>query len=143
MRGCELTDEQWERIRPLLPPPAPTGRPRADDRKVLNGILYVLRAGCRWKDMPREYGSYVTAWRRLRRWQEEGVCTGIWQAFLSSLVEQRKLEWSRAFLDGRFVPAKRGRRTRAYEGGKGDEADVGCRRERDSSGAFHLPGQPA
>ena len=108
MRGCELTDEQWERIRPLLPPPAPTGRPRADDRKVLNGILYVLRTGCRWKDMPREYGSYVTAWRRLRRWQEEGVWTRIWQAFLASLDEQGKLEWSRAFLDGSFVPAKKG-----------------------------------
>jgi len=41
--------------------PRRMGRPRADDRKVLNGILYVLRTGCRWKDMPREYGAYVTA----------------------------------------------------------------------------------
>jgi len=55
-QGYELTDEQWERIRPLLPPPARTGRPRADDQKVLNGILYVLRTGCAWKEMPREYG---------------------------------------------------------------------------------------
>ena len=55
-QGYELTDEQWERIRPLLPPPARTGRPRADDRKVLNGILYVLRTGCAWKEMPRKYG---------------------------------------------------------------------------------------
>ncbi|RLE68618.1 MAG: hypothetical protein DRJ34_02665 [Thermoprotei archaeon] len=48
-QGHKLTDEQWERIRPLLPPPAQTGRPRADDRKVLNGILYVLRTGCAWE----------------------------------------------------------------------------------------------
>ena len=85
-----------------------TGRPRADDRKVLCGILHVLRTGCRWKDMPREHGSYVTAWRRLRRWQEEAVWTGIWQAFLASLDEQGKLMWTRAFLDGSFVPAKKG-----------------------------------
>ncbi len=58
-QGYGLTDEQWERIRPLLPPPARTGRPRADDRKVLNGILYVLRTGCAWKEMPQEYGAYV------------------------------------------------------------------------------------
>ena len=48
------------------------------------------------------------AWRRLKRWQEEGVWTRIWQAFLSSLDEEGKLEWSRAFLDGSFVPAKKG-----------------------------------
>lgn len=62
MRGCELTGEQWEKIRPFLPPSASTGRPKADDCKVLCGTLYVLRTGCRWKGMPREYVSYVTAW---------------------------------------------------------------------------------
>ena len=65
-QGYELTDEQWERIRPLLPPPARTGRPRADDRKVLNGILYVLRTGCAWKGTPRKHRSHVTAWPRLK-----------------------------------------------------------------------------
>ena len=73
MKFEELTDEEWELIEPLLPPPAPTGRPRADDRKTFNGIFYLLTTGCKWMDMPGEYGSYVTAWRRFRRWQEEGV----------------------------------------------------------------------
>ncbi|MHC1595244.1 MAG: transposase [Candidatus Syntropharchaeales archaeon] len=73
MKFEELTDEEWELIEPLLLPPAPTGRPRADDRKTLNAILYVLTTGCKWMDLPREYGSYSTAWRRFRRWQEEGV----------------------------------------------------------------------
>ncbi len=113
MRGNELTDAQWEWIQPLLPLQGRMGRPRADDRKVLNGILYVLRTGCRWKDMPREYGAYVTAWRRLQRWQEEGVWDQIWQAVLSSLDEEGKLEWARAFLDGSFVPAKRGEKKSA------------------------------
>jgi len=52
MEFRELSDEEWELIKPLLPPKAKTGRPRADDRRVLNGILYVLTTGCRWMDMP-------------------------------------------------------------------------------------------
>ncbi len=66
MRTTELTCEQWKRLEPLLPPGKRCGRPRADDRKTLDGILYVLRTGCRWADVPREYGSPVTCWRRLR-----------------------------------------------------------------------------
>ena len=58
--------------------------------------------------MPREYGAYVTAWRRLKRWQQEGVWTRIWRTFLAELDEDGKIKWARAFLDGSFVPAKRG-----------------------------------
>ncbi|WP_448601199.1 transposase [Thermoflexus hugenholtzii] len=61
-----LTDEPWAFLAPLQPPEAQTGRPRVDDRKVLNGILYVLVTGCWWRDRPREYGAYPTAWRRLQ-----------------------------------------------------------------------------
>lgn len=52
-----LTDEQWVRIAPLLPPPKPRGRRRADDRQTLEGILWMLKTGARWQDLPREYGS--------------------------------------------------------------------------------------
>jgi transposase len=62
----EVSDYEWEVIRPFLPPMSRVGRPRADDRMVLNGILYVLTTGCRWCDMPAKYGSYKTAWRRLK-----------------------------------------------------------------------------
>jgi transposase len=65
MQFREVSDGEWELIRPHLPPRAKVGRPRADDRKVLNGILYVLTTGCRWMDMPKRYGHYSTAWRRL------------------------------------------------------------------------------
>jgi transposase len=61
----ELSDEQRQFIQPLLPPRARTGRPRADDRGTLNGILYVPVTGCRWMDTPKEYGSHKMAWRRL------------------------------------------------------------------------------
>jgi transposase len=72
MKFRELSDYGWGVIRPLLPPRSRVGRPRADNRVVLNGILYVLTTGCRWMDMPLEYGSYRTARRRLKRWQDEG-----------------------------------------------------------------------
>jgi len=57
----EVSDEEWDIIRLLLPPKFRVGRPRADDKMVLNGILYVLSTGCRWMDMPLKYGSYKTA----------------------------------------------------------------------------------
>lgn len=107
-RDTELTDAQWERIAALLPPPKPTGRPRADDRRTINGILFVLRTGCRWKDLPAEYGDHVTCWRRLDQWMADGAWERIWRAFLGELDAQGKLVWAQAFLDGTFVPAKRG-----------------------------------
>lgn len=91
-----LLDQQWKRIEPLLLPHGHVGRPRVEDRKVIAGILYVLRTGCRWQDTPREHGAYVTAWRGLRRWEDEGIGERIWQALLGELDEQEKLEWARA-----------------------------------------------
>lgn len=108
MRTTELIDEQWESLQPLLPPRQKRGRPRADDRKILNGILYVLRTGCRWEDVPHEYGSPSTCWRRLRAWEENGTWEKIWRVLLSLLDDQNKLKWEKAFLDGSFVPAKKG-----------------------------------
>jgi transposase len=67
MGRFHLTDGQWDFIRPLLPPPARTGRPRADDRRTIESILYVLITGRRWQDLLREYGAPTTVWRRLQR----------------------------------------------------------------------------
>jgi transposase len=104
----ELTDQQWEVIAPHLPLRKRTGRPRADDRKTLEGILWVLRNGARWQDVPREYGTPTTCWRRLRQWEESGVWETLWRAILASLEAEQKLNWAQAFLDGSFVPAKKG-----------------------------------
>ena len=91
MRFAELSDEQWEFIKPHIPPQPIVGRKRADDRKTINGILYVLNTGCRWHDMPRRYGAYQTAWRRLKRWSREGV----WNKILAAAQE-------RAYAIGKF-----------------------------------------
>ena len=106
----DLRDDQWELIAPLLPSQKKRGRPRADDRRTLNGILWVLRSGARWKDLPKEYGSRSTCHRRLQEWQEQGVGEHLWLIFLDALDQQGKLDWSQAFLDGSFVPAKKGER---------------------------------
>jgi transposase len=108
MSRIHLTDRQWAFMQPLLLPPAHTGRPRANDRRTIEGILYVLITGCRWQDLPREYGAPTTVWRRLRRWGEEGVWKRIWRAALAALDVQGRLDWSKAFLDGSFAPAKKG-----------------------------------
>lgn len=87
----DLTDAQWAILKPLLPPPKPTGRPRADDRRTFNGICYVLRTGCRWADLPERYGSAATCHRRLARWMTDGTWERLWQTLLIMLSRQDKL----------------------------------------------------
>jgi transposase len=81
-------------LAPLLPPEAQTGRPRMDDRKVLNGILYVRVTGCRWCDMPRRYGSYQTAWQRHLDWGDTMGEVQVEEAAIdSTLVEAKRGAW--------------------------------------------------
>ena len=109
--GRLLTDAQWEKIRPLLPkrPKRPRGgRPPSEDRKVLEGILWILRSGARWQDLPEEFPSPSTCWRRLRDWEEQDVWLKLWRTFLGELNERQQINWSESFLDGSFAPAKKG-----------------------------------
>jgi transposase len=109
MSRHEITDAQWAVIEPLIPKQKPgPGRKRNNDRQTLNGILVVLKTGCPWEDVPRVYGSPATCWRRFRRWAADGSWEQIWRALLSQLDAHGKLEWTRAFLDGSLVPAKKG-----------------------------------
>lgn len=110
VREIRMSDTQWEAIRPLLPSAKKEGRPRADDRRTLDGILYVLRTGCRWHDLPSEYGSPVTCWRRLSEWEESGVWERIWRVFASTLDANARLVWANALFAGMVTPTKRGTR---------------------------------
>jgi transposase len=92
MQFRELTDDkQWDLIRSSLTRPAYTGRPRADDRMTLNGILYVLMSGCRgWMDMPSKYGSYKTVWERhKKKWSEKGILKNIMDSLVSYDYHQK------------------------------------------------------
>lgn len=105
----ELTDKQWAKISPfLVEEEHQKGRRRTPNRPCFEGILWVLRSGARWKDLPSEYPSPVTCWRRLRDWEEKGVWLKAWRSFLSELDEKGQLDWSETFADGSFAPAKKG-----------------------------------
>jgi len=108
MKFQELSDKQWEFVSELLPPPARTGRPRADDRVTINGILYVLTTGCRWMDMPKRYGSDSTVHRRLQLWQHNGTWKKILDAARSSAYASGIIKMQKASVDSTDVAAKKG-----------------------------------
>jgi transposase len=74
----------------------------------MEGILWVLRSGARWKDLPKCYPSPTTCWRRLGDWERKGIWLRIWRAFLSELDAVGTLDWSETFMDGTFAAAKKG-----------------------------------
>src|SRR5438270_6314333 len=107
-----VTDELWELVEPLLPKPKPPryqfpGRLPIDNRKALTGILFVLKTGIPWEDLPQEMGcgSGMTCWRRLRDWQAAGVWQQLHEVLLSELNGADKIDWSRAAIDASFARA--------------------------------------
>ena len=110
-RSVRVTDAQWAKIEPLLPRLPRSrrgGRPWIGNRAVIDGILWVLKTGARWCDLPSEYPSPATCWRRLKRWDEDGTWERIWRAFLTELDARGRLAWETAFIDGTFASAKKG-----------------------------------
>lgn len=107
MKFSDLTEDQWEYIKCFLPPQPKVGRKRADDRRTINGILYILETGCKWEDMPRCYGSYVTAWRRLRRWSEEGVWFKVLCAIRDTAYSAGKLSVDTVSVDSTLIDSKK------------------------------------
>ena len=109
----DLTDEQWEAIRSSVPEPeregttARGGRPWRDPRDVLNAILWVLRTGAPWADLPRRYPPYQTCHDRFQKWEREGVLDRILAALASDLRERGKIDLTEAFIDG-TTPAQKG-----------------------------------
>jgi transposase len=103
-----LNDEQWAAIAPLLPTLSSKGRPWSDNREVLEGILWVLRTGAPWNDMPDDLPSDSTCWRRLQKWEEDGTWERVWRAFLNKLDRRGWLKWEETFADASFMPAKKG-----------------------------------
>src|SRR5512144_1041892 len=83
--SSDLTTSQWNRLKDLLPPAKPGGRPRSVDlREVLNGILYILRGGCAWRMMPHDLPPWSTCYDYFRNWRNGGV----WQRIHDTLREQ-------------------------------------------------------
>jgi transposase len=75
VRRHELTDEQWQVIQGLLPASGVKGRPRVDDRRVINGMLFKAKTGIAWRDLPERYGPWKTVYNRFWRWSRNGTLT--------------------------------------------------------------------
>jgi transposase len=78
MARFDLSEQEWALMAPLLPN-KPRGVPRADDRRVLNGIFHILRTGSPWRDLPERYGPYTTCYNRFNRWAKAGVWLKVFQ----------------------------------------------------------------
>jgi transposase len=107
-----LPDDLWDLIRPLLPPPKPRrfrhpGRKPVGDREALTGILFVLKTGIPWEDLPAEMGCGcgMTCWRRLRDWHQAGVWARAHRLLLARLRGADRIDWSRAAIDASFARA--------------------------------------
>jgi transposase len=77
VRRHELSDEQWQAVEPLLPPSGARGRPRVDDRRVINGMLFKAKTGVAWRDLPERYGPWKTVYNRFWRWSRSGTLTAL------------------------------------------------------------------
>lgn len=106
-----VSDKQWEEIKRHLPKrrgKARGGRPRLDDRRCFEGILWIPWTGAPWSELPQRYGSKSAVHRRLKEWAESGVLLDLWRAFLNPLSDQQKVRWDECFIDGMFIRAKKG-----------------------------------
>lgn len=106
MVRLELTDAQWQRLEPLLPPEKPrTGRPSHSHRRVLNGILWINRTGAPWKDLPECYGPVGTVSSRFYRWRKAGIWQRILEALQARADRKGRVDWSLHFIDRTVVRA--------------------------------------
>ena len=109
-RRDELTDEQWLLIKPLFPKPrvGVRGRPQRDAREVMNGVLWILRTGARWQDLPERYPPYQTCHRRFSAWVEAKLLEKVLNKLTWHLRQHGDFDLSECFIDGSFVGAKKG-----------------------------------
>jgi transposase len=111
-RCLDLTDEQWRVLDPLIPVTPRRadgkGRPPTDRRALLNGVLWVLRTGAAWADLPDRYPPHTTCHRWFQDWVRSGVLEGVLRALAADLRARGGWDLRECFVDGTFVPAKKG-----------------------------------
>jgi transposase len=107
----KIPDDLWDEIKLILPPEKPKktiGRPVVSFRKVLDGILYVLRTGCQWKMLPKEYGSGSTCHRRFQEWTVYKVFQRLWVKLLKVYDDLKGISWIWQSLDSVSIKAPLG-----------------------------------
>ncbi len=102
----DLTDEQWEKLQPLLPPQkAWTGQPAADHRRVINGRLWLHRTGAPWRDIPQRYSKHSSISSRFYRWRIAGIWQQIWENLMQQADVAGNIDWEVHFVDSTVVRA--------------------------------------
>jgi len=108
----ELTDVQWDLLKPLVEPRTPCkrrGRPWRDTRQVVEGVLWILRTGAQWAELPRDkFPPYQTCHRRFQRWVREGTLVQVLRTLAEDLLARGQLDLSETFIDASFSSAKKG-----------------------------------
>lgn len=108
----ELTDAQWEVLKPLVEPKTPRkrrGRPWAETRNVFEGVLWILRTGAQWAELPRDkFPPYQTCHRRFQRWVREGTLVKALRVLAEDLLARGQLDLAETFIDATFAGAKKG-----------------------------------
>lgn len=108
MKRHELTDEQGELVHPIIPPrTAKTGRKPSDPRGMLNGILWNLRTGAPWRDLPERFGPWQTVYDHFNKWRRQGVYDRLLEALQIRLDREGKIDWDLWCIDGSSVRASR------------------------------------
>jgi transposase len=108
MRRHQLTDEQWDAVERLIPrKEARTGRPPEDPREMLDGVLWVLRAGAPWRDLPERFGPWQTVYDYFSAWRKGGVFDRVLEALQIRLGQDGKIDWDLWCIDGSSVRAAR------------------------------------
>ncbi len=128
----DLTDQQWKVVETILPEDPVRddgrGRPWSDRRTVLNGALWILRTGAPWQDLPDRYGPYQTVHRRFQNWVRSGVMEKLLIVLAQHLKDAGGLDLKECFVDGTFVPAKKGGALRRENQARQGDQDHGyCR----------------
>lgn len=104
----KLTKDQWEFIKKRVPKEPGGGRRRHDSKRILEGILWILKTGARWRDLPKEFPSYQTCHRRFQEWRKAGVIRDILEDLVRHLQKKGKINLAETFIDASFVEAKKG-----------------------------------
>ncbi len=108
LRRHDLTDEEWAFVAPFLPAPKPGGRPARPNRQVFNGMIWLLRTGAPWRDLPRDrFGPFTTVYTRFAAWRREGVFEGLVEGLLGRLNDTNKIDWDLWCVDGSIARAAR------------------------------------
>ena len=106
MNRGDLSPSQWERLQPLLPPQKPSiGRPAHDHRPIINGILWILRTGAPWRDLPERYGPWRTVASRFYRWPQAGIWAQLFSAVQAQADARGQLNGDLQYLDGTMIRA--------------------------------------